>query len=301
MLQVSIAIATCFRSLTLWNMGRYSDGLTGCAVSLEALMRVLDDPDSRSELAPATIGCFSKMASDAVHNDMTSALEFIRLASEKLTCTYNHPLVSYVFHIHLANSGKPDLREMADEIMEKFPAISEIRDEKFEGCLTKEGMTRESRDWFIRDFLARIIVVVNVDSSAEAEVKAEVLRDILDVKVLEGLRDGSGDVLAAIDSAVAKGTPPSDEVFEEVVGKYISEGNEEALEQLRDLAPMQTPAADLLFEHEITSKLRENHEGAWERRGEAEGAVAVVLAVYQRILEEEYRGSFEMVDKLLNR
>ena len=120
------------------------------------LLTSKEDGVCETNLGILLITTVSKIFQSSIKHNMKPALEFIDVMCSKLTELSEVPLFWYLYWIQLNNSKISAFQSRAAEIMNQNAGLENFRDLKFEKCLTTESATKETKTFFVGEFLKNL-------------------------------------------------------------------------------------------------------------------------------------------------
>ena len=139
-----------FRALALWNAGNRSDSMSLIAQVFEYFCGLDKKSPEFLWVGKAAIASLSPIIKEVVELDLTPAHDFLDVMSEKITGSNGLPIVPYIYHIHLRNSGS------TKNMVEAYPSINSIRDVKFEKILLNSVARYNLLDGNVVKYLTQI-------------------------------------------------------------------------------------------------------------------------------------------------
>ena len=316
-------------SQVCWEQGNFSLALESLQTNTEAYLAGLttEDPQLQERLLSAALDIvevWHNIASTAAKENMKPAMEYLVVVAEMIATKWPQSGLGLFPSYILLLSVNTVNTEAANFVREKVEAriVPRLRGAKFERCFLVAGMTRETKLFFIKDYLQRLLLDSVEDSFSQPtesaaqletpntpEIKTEtegkkeeipaikidgaLAVDMLDISVLELASDKkNAEMLDAILVEHSKsGLLPSCEALETVIKTLQDSGDLFGLTSLRRLVPPERSEREGIYEAIASLKLRELNS-QWEE--DKVRAWVGLVQLYRKIWSDQTEGDIQV-------
>ena len=296
-----------------WEQGNFSLALDTLTTSTEQYLAGLlsEDQKDQEKLLSAALDIVDvrhSIASTAATENMMPAMVYLVSGAEMVAAKWPQSglglLPSYILLLSVNNVNT----EAASLIKEKMEAriVERLRSSKFERCFLVAGMTRETKLFFIKDYLQRLLfdsspletqstpeIITETQQIKEEipaiKIDAALAVDMLDISVLElASEKKNAEMTDAILLEHSKsGLLPSSQALETVIKTLQDSSDLYSLTSLRRLVPPERSERERIYEAIASLKLRELNS-RWEE--DKVKAWVGLVQLYRKIWTDQTEG-----------
>jgi len=310
----------------LWKYSHFSASLDHLSLATEGFLNLsqtalvtASSEQSFLSLALPLVEMWREVGLTAAQQNLTPALDYLLAVSEMTAkrATNLSLLPGYV--LWLAVKDSPATKDLTAKLESRV--TTRLRGEKFERCFIVEGMTEETKQFFVKDFIRRLLldtVSVPVGSLYQEQKDTEVIdpvsetkgieesvseptesvpsgisQQLLDISVMELATEKKiPEMIDLIITEERQGALPATPTMNVVVELLCEVGDLYSLDQLDRLMPANSQEKENIYLATGKIKLR-SLNSAWESGKKLETWVKMV-EFYRDIWSQKSKGSIQL-------
>ena len=315
-------------SQVCWDQGNFSLALETLHTNTESYIAALLTEDQKHQerllsVVLDIVEVWHSVASTAAKENMKPAMEYLMVVAELVSSKWPQSGLGLLPSYILLLSVNTVNTEAANLVREKLEAriVPRVRGAKFERCFLVAGMTRETKQFFITDYLQRLLLdssdsysqptesPAQLESQKTPEINTEtepheeaippikidgaLAVDMLDISVLElaSEKKNAEMIDAIIVEHSRSGLLPSCQALETVIKTLQDSGDLYSLTSLRRLVPQQRSERERIYEAIASLKLRELNS-RWEE--DKVRAWVGLVQLYRKIWSDQTEGEIQV-------